>query len=75
MCGSGDVGGAGCGLSSDTKVKAMKSHALAERIRVETMGLSDSQKSPILRGFQEISDMFPRTLGLEADEANLDIFR
>ena len=47
MCGSGDVGGAGCGLSSDTKVKAMKSHALAERIRVETMGLSDSQKSPI----------------------------
>lgn len=53
----------------------MKSHALAERIRVETMGLSDSQKSPILRGFQEISDMFPRTLGLEADEANLDIFR
>ena len=46
------------------RVEAMKSHALAEPIGVETMGLSDSRKSPISRGFQEISDMFPRTYGL-----------
>lgn len=57
------------------RVEAMKSHALAEPIRVETMGQLNSRKSPISRGFQEISDMFPRTYGLEADEANFDIFR
>lgn len=43
----------------------MKSHALAEPDEVETMGLPDSIKSPISRGFQEIVDMFPRTNGLE----------
>jgi len=53
----------------------MKSHALAEPDKVETMGLPDSRKSPISRGFQEMVDMFPRTNGLEADEANFDIFR
>ena len=53
----------------------MKFHALAEPIRVETMGLPDSRKSPISRGFPEIVDMFPRTNGLEADEANFDIYR
>lgn len=53
----------------------MKSHALAESIRVETMGQLESRKIPVSRRFQEISDMFPRTNGLEADEANFDIFR
>lgn len=57
------------------RVEAMKSHALAESIGVETMGQLDSRKSPISRGFSEIVDMFPRTNGLEADEANFDIFR
>ena len=57
------------------RVEAMKSHALAEPIRVETMGQHDSRKSPISHGFPEIVDMFPRTNGLEADEANFDIFR
>lgn len=57
------------------RVEAMKSHALAEQIKVETMGLPDSWKSPISRGFPEIVDMFPRTYGLEADEANFDFFR
>ena len=54
------------------RVEAMKSHALAEQIKVETMGQLDSRKSPISRGFPEIVDMFPRTYGLEADEANFD---
>lgn len=53
----------------------MKTHALAELIWVETMDQPDSRKSPISRGFPEIVDMFPRTNGLEADEANFDIFR
>ena len=53
----------------------MKSHALVEPIRVETMGQLDSRKSPISRGFPEIVDTFPRTNRLEADEANFDIFR
>ncbi|MBQ6171295.1 MAG: hypothetical protein IJK34_01525 [Clostridia bacterium] len=53
----------------------MKSHALAEPFEVETMGQPDSRISPISRGFPEIVDMFPRTYGLEADEANFDIFR
>ena len=57
------------------RVEAMKSHALAEPIKVETMGQPDSRKRPISRGFPEIVDMFPRTNGLEADEANFDIFR
>ena len=43
----------------------MKSHALAEPIKVETMGKPDSRKSPISRGFSEIVDMFPRTYELE----------
>lgn len=53
----------------------MKSHALAESDEVETMGLTDYRKSPISRGFQEIVDMFLRMNGLEADEADFDIFR
>lgn len=53
----------------------MKSHALAEPDEVETMGQLESRKSPISRGFPEIVDMFPRTNGLEADEANFDIYR
>ena len=57
------------------RVEAMKSHALAEQIKAETMGQPDSRKSPISRGFPEIVDMFPRTNGLEADEENFDIFR
>ena len=63
------------GNTEDTEVETMKFHALAEPIRVETMGLPDSRKSPISRGFPEIVDMFPRTNGLEADEANFDIYR
>ncbi len=57
------------------RVEAMKFHALAEPIRVETMGRPDSRKSPISRGFPEIVDMFLRTNGLEANEAIFDIFR
>lgn len=57
------------------RVEAMKSHALAEQIKAETMGQPDSRKSPISRGFPEIVGMFPRTYGLEADEAIFDIFR
>ena len=57
------------------RVEAMKSHALAEQIKAETMGQPDSRKSPISRGFPEIVDMFPRTDGLEADEAICDLFR
>lgn len=57
------------------RVETMKSHALAEQIKVETMGQLDSRKSPISRGFPEIVDMFPRTNELEADEANFDFFR
>lgn len=56
-------------------VEAMKSHALAVSIRVETIGLPVSWESPIPRGFQEISDMFPLTNGLETDAVNFDIFR
>lgn len=41
------------------RVEAMKSHALAVPIKVETIGKSDSRKSPISRGFPEIVDMFP----------------
>ncbi len=41
------------------RVEAMKSHALAVPIKVETIGKPDSRKSPILRGFHEIVDMFP----------------
>ena len=63
------------GNTEDTEVETMKFHALAEPIRVVTMGLPDSRKSPISRGFPEIVDMFPRTNGLEADEANFDIYR
>lgn len=61
--------------SSSIRVETMKSHALAEQFKVETMGQPDSRKSPISCGFPEIVDMFPRTNGLEADEANFDIFR
>ena len=57
------------------RVEAMKSHALAEQIKAETMGQPDSRRSPISRGFPEIVDMFSRTYGLEADEANFDFFR
>ena len=63
------------GSIAGIRVEAMKSHALAEQIKVETMGQLDSRKSPISRGFPEIVDMFPRTYGLEADEANFDFFR
>ena len=63
------------GSIAGIRVEAMKSHALAEQIKVETMGQHDSRKSPISHGFPEIVDMFPRTNGLEADEANFDIFR
>ena len=63
------------GSIAGIRVEAMKSHALAEPIRVETMGQHDSRKSPISHGFPEIVDMFPRTNGLEADEENFDIFR
>lgn len=61
--------------TEDTEVETMKSHTLAEQIKVETMGQLESRKSPISRGFPEIVDMFPRTYGLEADEANFDFFR
>lgn len=57
------------------RVEAMKSHALAEQIKAETMGQPDSRRSPISRGFPEIVDIFSRTYGLEADEANFDFFR
>ena len=57
------------------RVETMKSHALALQIKVEPMGQPDSRRSPISRGFSEIVDMFPRTNGLEADEAIFDIFR
>lgn len=57
------------------RVEAMKFHALAEQFKVETMGQPDPRKRPISRGLPEIMDMFPRTNGLEADEANLDVFR
>ena len=63
------------GSIAGIRVEAMKSYALAEQIKVETMGKPDSRRSPISRGFSEIVDMFPRTNGLEADEANFDIFR
>ena len=56
-------------------VEAMKSHALAEPIRVETMGQPNSRKSPISRGIQEKVAIFLRTNELEADETNFDIFR
>ena len=59
--------------SSSIRVEAMKSHALADQIKVETMGKPDSRKSSISRGFQETSDMFPRTNGLEADEVAADL--
>lgn len=36
---------------TEYRVEAMKSHALAEPIRVEAMGLPDSRKSAILCGF------------------------
>lgn len=63
------------GNTEDTEVETMKSHTLAEQIKVETMGQLESRKSPISRGFPEIVDMFPRTYGLEADKANFDFFR
>lgn len=37
------------------RVEAMKSHALAELVRVETMDLPDSRKSAIPCGFLENS--------------------
>ena len=36
---------------TEYRVEAMKSHALAELVRVETIGQPDSRKSAILRGF------------------------
>ena len=39
------------GSIAGIRVEAMKSHALAEQIKVETMGQLDSRKSPISRGF------------------------
>lgn len=45
--------------SSSIRVEAMKSHALAEPIRMETMDQIGSRKSPISRRFSEIVDMFP----------------
>lgn len=47
------------------RVEAMKPHALAKPDEVETMGLTDSQKSLISRGFREIVDMFPLTKDLK----------
>ena len=35
------------------------------------MGLPDSRKGPISRGFQEISDMFPRTS--KVDDIKMDV--
>lgn len=61
--------------SSNYRVEAMESHAFAEPLRGEAMGLHTSRKSPILCEFPEIVDMFPRTLELEADGAFFDIFR
>ena len=63
------------GSIAGIRVEAMKFHALAEPIRVETMGRPDSRQSPISRGLPEIVDMFLRTNGLEANEAIFDIFR
>lgn len=52
----------------------MKSHAFAEPVWVETMGMPDVRKSPISCGFQEITDMFSRTIGFEVDGQILDKF-
>jgi len=57
------------------RVEAMKSHALAEPSRVETMGLLDSRKSPISCGFSKAVDMFPLTNGLRRTGRKVDKFR
>lgn len=46
--------------SSSIRVEAMKFHALADQIKLETMGKPDSRKSPISCGFSEIVNMFLR---------------
>ena len=47
------------------RVETMKSHTLAEPLRVETMKKVEAKKRPILCGFQETVDMFTLTNGLE----------
>lgn len=45
------------------RVETMKSHALAEPSRVETMKASIPEKVPFHAGFQRTVDLFPRTSG------------
>ena len=57
------------------RVEAMKSHALANRARVETMAVSILEKVPFHAGLQKTVDMFPLTNGLRRTRRKSDIFR
>ena len=57
------------------RVEAMKSHALADRARVETMAATILEKSPFHAGFQKTVDMFPLTNGLRRMRQKSDMFR
>lgn len=53
------------------RVEAMKSHALANRARVETMAVSILEKVPFHAGLQKTVDLFPRTNG--AADIKMDV--
>ena len=53
------------------RVEAMKSHALAERTRDETMAASVLEKSPISCGFAKNSGYVSANEWLEANEAKI----
>ena len=53
----------------------MKSHALADRARVEAMAALILEKVPFHAGFQKTVDMFPLTDGLRRTRRKSDMFR
>ena len=53
------------------RVEAMKSHALADRARVETMATSILEKSPISCGFAENGGYVSADEEVEANEAKI----
>ena len=57
------------------RVETMKSHTLAEALRVETMKASIPGKASFYAGFRKAVDMFPRTNGLRRTGQKADKFR
>lgn len=71
-----------CGSGKNTnsvmgriRVEAMKSHALADRARVETMATSILEKVLFHAGLRKTVDMFPLTNRLRRTRQKSDLFR